>query len=468
MGDQAPCLGGNNQGHAMKPDVLGHPRGLLTLAGTELWERISFHGMVALLTLYMAEQLLLPGHIERIVGFAVYRHLLEALTGPLSTEALATQTFGLYMGLIYFTPVLGGLIGDRLLGRRYAVILGCALMTLGHFCMAFDQSFLVALLLLILGAGFLRGNLIAQVGGLYGDADVRLTHAMQIYYAVVNIGGFIAPLITGALGQAYGWHFGFGFAGFGMLIGLIIYLVGARNLPEGRPRRAATARPRLGESERSAVRSLVLLLPLLTLYWVVNSQEWNTYNLWARDHLDRGLFGWQMPVAWVQSLGSLVAVVLVPVVLRFWRYLALTGREPDEIGKLVMGCLIMAAFTAGDGFATLLYSGPHRVPFLWIVVTSVGEGFGYLHVQPVAIALFARVAPAAIKAMMVGVYFLSVFFGSLISGRLGALYEHWSATNFWLLHAAIVAAAGLMFPLFGRSLRRPRAAPLNASLQAAS
>jgi POT family proton-dependent oligopeptide transporter len=453
---------------SQKAEVFGHPRGLVTLAGTELWERISFHGMVALLTLYMAEQLLLPGHIEKIVGFPIYRRLLEELTGPLSTEALATQTFGLYMGLIYFTPVFGGLIGDRLLGRRYAVVLGCVLMTLGHFCMAFDQSFLVALLLLILGAGFLRGNLIAQVGGLYADADVRITHAMQIYYAVVNIGGFLAPLITGALGQAYGWHYGFGFAGFGMLIGLIIYLAGARHLPEGRPHHAATARQRLGESERSAVWSLVLLLPLLTLYWVVNSQEWNTYNLWARDHVDLGLLGWQMPVAWVQSLGSLVAVILVPVVLRFWRYLAARGREPDEIGKLVMGCLIMAAFTACDGFATLVYSGPHRVPFLWIVFTSLGEGFGYLHVQPVAIALFARVAPAAVKGMMVGVYFLSVFFGSLISGRLGAVYEHWSATNFWLLHASIVAAAGLLFPVLGRSLRRPLSEPLIAPLEAAS
>jgi proton-dependent oligopeptide transporter, POT family len=452
----------------MKSDVLGHPRGLATLAGTELWERISFHGMVALLTLYMAEQLLLPGHIEKIVGFPIYRHLLEALTGRLSIEALATQTFGLYMGLIYFTPVLGGLIGDRLLGRRSAVVLGCVLMTLGHFCMAFDQSFLVALLLLILGAGFLRGNLIAQVGGLYGDGDVRITHAMQIYYAVVNIGGFVAPLITGALGQAYGWHYGFGFAGFGMLIGLIIYLAGARHLPQGRPHRAATARQPLGESGRRAVRSLVLLLPLLTLYWVVNSQEWNTYNLWARDHLDRSFLSWQMPVAWVQSFSSLTAVVLVPVVLRFWRYLASMGREPDEIGKLVMGCLIMAAFTACDGFATWVYSGPHQIPFVWIVVTSLGESFGYLHVQPVAIALFARVAPAAVKAMMVGVYFLSIFFGSLISGRLGALYEHWSATNFWLLHAAIVAAAGLMFPVLGRSLRRPRHEPLTTPLEAVS
>jgi POT family proton-dependent oligopeptide transporter len=160
-----------------RADFLGHPRGLVTLAGTELWERISFHGMVALLTLYMVEQLLLPGHIEKVVGFSTYRHLIEGVTGPLSLTALATQTFGLYIGLIYFTPILGGLIGDRYIGRRNAVVGGCVLMTFGHFCMAFDQSFLLALLLLILGAGLLRGNLIAQVGGLYEEHDARSLQA---------------------------------------------------------------------------------------------------------------------------------------------------------------------------------------------------------------------------------------------------------------------------------------------------
>jgi proton-dependent oligopeptide transporter, POT family len=434
-------------------DILGHPRGLATLAGTELWERISFHGMVALLTLYLAEQLLLPGHIERIVGFGAYRHILEWITGPLSVEALATQTFGLYIGLIYFTPLLGGLIGDRLLGRRAAVILGCVLMTLGHFSMAFDQSFLLALLLLILGAGFLRGNLIAQVGGLYRDGDTRSTHAMQIYYSMVNLGAFVAPLITGALGQSYGWHYGFGFAGIGMLLGLIIYLVGAPHLPRGPPWRISTHKVTLNHAERHAVMSLMLLMPLLTLYWVVNAQEWNTYNLWARDHVNLSILGWHMPVPWVQSLSSLTAVALVPVVLLFWRWLAASGREPDEIGKLALGCLIMGAFTACDALSTVIFGAPQQVPLLWIVITGLGESFGYLHVQPVAIALFAKMAPPSMKAMMIGVYFLNVFFGGLISGRLGALYEHWSATNFWLLHALIVCTAGLLIPVFGKSLR---------------
>src|ERR1700752_1262428 len=136
---------------AVQPGLLyGHPRALAFLAGAEFWDRVSFHGMQALLTLYLVEQLLLPGHIEHVAGFAAFRAAVESVTGPLSTQALASQTFGLYIGAALFSPVLGAMVGDALTGRRGGVILGAVLMTLGHLCMAFDQSFLLALLLLIL------------------------------------------------------------------------------------------------------------------------------------------------------------------------------------------------------------------------------------------------------------------------------------------------------------------------------
>ena len=442
-------------------DVLGHPRGLTVLAGTELWERISFHGMVALLTLYMAEQLLMPGHIEHIVGFAGFRAGIEWMTGPLSAEALAAQIFGLYIGLIYFTPVLGGLIGDRLTGRRNAVTAGALLMTGGHFCMAFDQSFLLALLLLILGAGLLRGNLLAQVGYLYAEGDRRRTDAFQIYYSVVNFGAFVAPLITGALGQSYGWHYGFGFAGFGMLAGLVIYLLGQRHLPADRPRTQRAVAAKMTAKDRRVVLILILLVPVLSLYWVVNAQEWNVYNLWARDHVDLTVYGWQMPVPWVQSLAAIACVVLVPAVLGFWRWLALRGLEPDEFGKLAMGCLIVGAFTAWDASGTMIFGAAGKMPLVWIVISNFAISFGYLHVQPVAIALFARTAPKPVNAMMIGVYFLAIFLGSIVSGRLGGLYESLSATQFWLLHAALAGLAGLIFLALGPLLRRELPASLS-------
>lgn len=435
-------------------DVWGHPRGLTVLAGTELWERISFHGMLALLTLYMAEQLLLPGHVERVIGFPVYRALLERLTGPLSVEALAAQTFGLYIGLIYFTPVFGGYLGDRLMGRRTAVVTGAALMALGHLCMAFDQTFLAALLLLILGAGFMRGNLLAQVGGLYGPSDQRAAGGVQIYYAMVNTGGVVAPLITGALGKTYGWHVGFGFAGFGMLAGLAIYLAGSNLVPRDPPRRDAALRARLGADDWRAILALIALMPFLTCFWVGQSQIWNVYNIWTRDHVDLVILGWSMPVPWIQSISSFTAVALVPVVMAVWSRQRAAGREPDDIAKLALGCMIFAAFHVWDGMATQIFGSARAIPLLWVVLSQFGQSFGYLYVQPVAIAYFTRVAPISLRSMMVGVYFLTMFAGSLISGRLGGAYETLSPSSFWYLHAAVVAGGGaglwLLRPLYGR------------------
>lgn len=189
-----------------KPEFLGQPRGLIFIGGTELWERISFHGMQALLVIYMVDQLLLPGHIEQIWGFKEFRAAIEGVTGPLSIRGLASQIFGLYVGLVYFIPVFGGLLGDGILGRRRAVALGALLMTVGHFCMSFEQSFLIAMLLLVLGAGVLRGNLASQLGDLYGKGDHRRDSGFQIYVCLLNTGAFLAPLITGALSQQYRWH----------------------------------------------------------------------------------------------------------------------------------------------------------------------------------------------------------------------------------------------------------------------
>src|SRR5947199_485500 len=147
-------------------DFFGHPKGLAYLAFTEAWERFSYYGMSALLVLYMVNQLLLPGHVEHVVGFAGFRHGIEWLFGPLSTQALASQIMGLYSGFVYFTPIIGGWLGDRI-GQRSAVVLGGLAMSSGHLAMAFDQSFLLALLLLIVGSGLLKGNISAQVGSLY-------------------------------------------------------------------------------------------------------------------------------------------------------------------------------------------------------------------------------------------------------------------------------------------------------------
>lgn len=435
-------------------EVLGHPRGLFFIGGTELWERISFHGMQALLVLYMVEQLLLPGHVEKVIGFGGVRSAIETVTGPLSSQALALQIFGLYVGFVYLLPVFGGLLGDRMLGRRNAVTLGALLMTAGHFCMAFDQSFLLALLLLIVGAGVLRGNLASQIGNLYSATDRRREDAFQIYYVALNSGAFVAPLLTGVLAQTYGWHYGFGFAGVGMLVGLIIYLSGRSDLPEDAPRGAARVHRKLDAQERRVALALCLFLPVLTLFWVAQTQIWNTYNLWARDHVDMGIGGWLMPVPWLQAVDALGVIVLMPFVLRVWKRQALRASEPDDLTKLAIGGMLFGVAVAWLAGANLAASSSGKVPLVWALAYHFLSAIGYLYFAPVALAFFSRTAPTSINAMMIGCYYLTIFAGSTISGRLGGLYERLPAAQFWLIHAASAALGGLLILLLRQRLRR--------------
>jgi POT family proton-dependent oligopeptide transporter len=434
-------------------EIFGHPTGLMVLAGTEFWDRVSFHGMQALLVLYMVEQLLLPGHVESVLGFTGFRAAIESVTGPLSTQALAFQIFGLYLGMVYLTPLFGGVLGDRVLGRHRTVALGALLMTAGHFCMAFDRSFLIALLLLTVGAGCLRGNLMSQVGSLYSATDRRRADAFQIYAASVNAGAFLAPLICGALGKAYGWHYGFGFAGFGMLIGLVVYLLGTRHLPPDRPRATARARVRLEAADRRIVLVLALLTPVLALFWVAQSQVWNVYNVWVRDHVDLVIAGWTMPVPWIQSVDGLAPLVTMPLVVAVWRRQARRSSEPDEFTKLVIGCFLFGIATAWLAAGHLLFHDGARIPLAWALGFHLGSNFGWLYFVPTVNALFVRTAPASVSALMLGVYYLSVFSGSLVSGRLGVFYERLDPQQFWMLHAAIVATGGCLILLFSRRLR---------------
>ena len=433
--------------------LLDHPRGLWVLAGTELWDRISFHGMQALLVLYMTGQLLRPGHVEGIWGFAGFRAAVEAVTGPLTVTALAAQTFGLYVGLIYFTPVLGGIAGDRFLGRRAAVTLGALLMTSGHFALAFDATFLLALGLLILGAGLLRGNLGAQVKSLYADGDRREADAFQLYYVAINLGAFIAPIATGAQAQPRGWHFGFGFAGFGMLLGLVIYLLGRRHLPPDRPRTVALASSPLAPGERRRLLGLFAVWPISVTFWVAQSQVWNVYNLWVRDHLDLQVGSFTVPVAWLQAVDGLAPVIVLPVFLALWRRQAARGREPDDLRKMAIGCLIFALGTAQLAAAPYVSGADGRAPLLWAVAFHFISTVGWLYFTPITTALYAAKAPPARRGAMLGVNTLTVFAGSLLSGRLGSLYETWPQTSFWLLHAAIVAGGGLLLLMLARPLR---------------
>ena len=226
---------------------LGHPKGLAVLFFTETWERVSYYGMRSLLVLYMVNHLFVrPDAGAEVLGFNDLVRALESAFGKLTPQALSSQIYGLYTGFVYLTPFFGGMLADRLLGRRRAVVVGAVLMAIGHFLMASERLFLVALMVLILGNGCFKPNISTQVGGLYAPGDPRRDRAFSIFYAGVNLGAFLAPLICGTLGQLVGWHWGFGAAGVGMVLGLLVYLFNRDKLPLEPVPTVSTTTPALG------------------------------------------------------------------------------------------------------------------------------------------------------------------------------------------------------------------------------
>jgi len=437
---------------------LGHPRGLGYIAFAEAWERFSYYGMQALLVLYMVNRLLHPGHIEHIAGFGPFRHLIENFRGPLEIQPLASTIFGLYTGLVYLTPIAGGLIADRWLGRTRTIIIGALLMSAGHFLMAFDFSFLLALTCLLTGVGCFKGNLASQVGGLYPKGDNRRADAFQIYYIFINGGVIAAPLIAGTLGEKVGWHWGFGAAGVGMLIGLTIYLLGRKYLPPDSPvvekkEAAANAPAKTGLTRRDkmAIAMLIVLLPFLTIAIIPNQQIFNAYLVWAQDHADLMFFGKKMPTTWLITLDSIVSVSFLFIAVIFWRLWSKKFPEPTEINKIAIGSLIAVTgmLSLVIGAAIAAQSG-EKVSIGWLIAFHVLNSAGFANVFPVSLALYARVAPAALSATIIGVYYLAFFAGNNLVGWIGGFLERMPVTQFWLLHAALAGIAGITFLLAGK------------------
>jgi POT family proton-dependent oligopeptide transporter len=299
-----------------------HPKGLYYLAFTEAWERFSYYGMTGLLVLYMVNQLLLPGHVEHVTGFAGFRGFIEGLYGPLSGQALASAIFGLYAGFVYFTPVLGGIVADRWIGQRNAVVLGALAMCGGHVAMAFDHSFLLALLLLVIGSGLLKGNISAQVGALYPrDDEARRTRGFAVFSVAINVGAVAGPLVCGWLASEYGWHTGFGAAAVFMLAGLVTYLIGYKHLPAQVERRR-DEHARLTGAEWRIIAALVAVMFITMFQSISYYQLANTFPIWVQGHVDLSLGAFEIPVPWYQSVDPAFSIIGVPILFGLWGWQA--------------------------------------------------------------------------------------------------------------------------------------------------
>jgi len=325
-------------------------------------------------------------------------------------------------------------------------------MAAGHFLMAFETAFLFALLCLVVGCGMFKGNIASQVGSLYKPEDLRRADAFQIFYLGINVGVILAPLIVGTLGEVYGWHYGFAAAGVGMLLATAIYLAGQKYLRAGdndsRVRTVASPRASLTERDWRAIIALILLIPVLAVAIVPNNQIFNAYLVWGDQQFDLVFMGRKLPTTWLVTLDAIVSVSFLAIVAIFYRWYGKHWREPDEVMKLIIGsvfsiggatCLFIAAATQNAG---------HKIGLFWPVCFHVVNSIAFAHLLPISLALYAKYAPKAVNATMIGLYYLAFFAANSLVGWVGGFYQTMPTTRFWLMHAGFAAGSGLCFVLF--------------------
>ncbi len=406
----------------------GQPRGLTVLFLTNMWEQFSYYGMRALLVYYMTKELLLG-------------------------QGQSSFIYGTYTACAYFTPIFGGVIADRFLGKRRAIIIGASVMAAGHFMMTFAPLFYVALATIALGNGLFLPSLPSQVGDLYERGDPRRGWAYNVYYVGINIGGFLAPLICGTVGELYGWHYGFGLAGIGMLLGLVVYLSGQRYLP---PEPAIVNGPGATVSRGSFDRQTILVLLgiglSVTIFRAAYEQVGNTVALWADTGVDRGAGGWQIPMTWFQSLNPLFVMMMTPPLLAWWSRKTAARSEPSPARRMATGAAIVSL--AYLSLAVLVwFDGAHRASWVWLVAFFVVFTLGELFILPTGLGLFARLAPLNLGATTVASWFLITFSGSLSAGLVGTLWSKMSPAPFFMLLAVLASVAAVLLAALARPVR---------------
>ena len=416
--------------------LFGHPPGLTVLFTTQMWAEFSFFGLQAMLVYYMTKEL----------GFS---------------QARSSLIYGAYGAAAFFSPFFGGMIADQWLGRTKSVVIGCTMMMFGHFAMAFEGLLFPALALVALGNGLFLPPLAIQVGSLYADGDPRKAYAYSAYYMGINLGGLLAPLVCGTLGELYGWHWGFAAAGVGMAIGLAIYLSFLRLLP-AEPKRAAIEGEQTEKAApviRRHVTILVLMVAMVVLFRIGYEQSGNVIALWVSDFTDRSLFGGTIPATWFQSINPLLIIVETPLLIRFWRRRKAKETTAHLLKRMAIGCVIattamllmvLAALVSGPGGA--------RVSSLWVVGYFVLLTLGELYVIPVGLTLIESLAPVRFASMAMGAWYIAKFLGSLLAGFMGAYWLVIPPSTFFALGMASTALAAACLYVMSRALRSEPAA----------
>jgi POT family proton-dependent oligopeptide transporter len=422
------------------PQWFGHPRGLSTLFFTEMWERFSYYGMRAFLILYMTASVANGG-----LGF---------------DDRHAATVYGNYVGSVWLTPIIGGFIADRLLGQYRSVLLGGTIIALGHFTLAFKtlSTFYAGLVLIVIGTGLLKPNVSTIVGSLYEDGDARRDAGFSLFYMGINTGAFIGPLIAGWLAQKVNWHLGFAVAGFGMVLGVIQYVVGRRHIEPGLARLAARSTPTtttgggsgggLTAAEWKRIAVIFMLFIFASIFWGAYEQAGSTLNLFGDRYTNNTVLGFSFPSSWYVSVQALFVIILSPVFA--WVWIKLGPRQPSVPSKFALALLF-----AGIAFLLLVPAGSIaqggsgiKVSPLWLVGAYFIEEWGELCLSPVGLSAVTKLAPVRIVSLMMGVFFLSNSLGNKLAGWTAGFFSTMPLSQlFGAVAAVCLVAAAIMFVL---------------------
>ncbi len=391
-----------------------HPRGLSILFFTEMWERFSFYGMRAILVLYLTRETLgdNPG-----LGWS-------------SAEALAL--YGWYTMLVYVMSIPGGIIADKWLGQKKTVFLGGMLLIAGHLTLAINNmvGFYTGLVLIISGVGCLKPNISSMVGGLYKLGDPRRDSGFTIFYIGINIGAATAPLLIGYIGEVYGWHYGFGLAGIGMMIGQAIYLWGQKYLkdvgnfiPASKLEGTKTNKP-LTNIDKDRIIVLLISFIIVIVFWAAYEQAGGLMNIYTHDKINRVIFGIEIPASLFQSVPAIFVIIFGTIVASFWRKRQLKGKESSSLFKMAIGTMIMGTgFLMMTGAALEVQDGG-KAMLIWLILSYLLQVIGELSISPVALSFITKLAPLKYASIMMGVYFAATGLGNKVAGLVGELATH--------------------------------------------
>lgn len=425
-------------------ELFGHPIGLYVLFFTEMWERFSYYGMRAILVLYL-------------VGLTTSDN---PGLGWSNGEALAL--YGWYTMLVYVASIPGGWIADKIIGQKKSVLYGAILLCFGHGILAIEQywAFYTGLGLIILGVGLLKPNISTMVGGLYRKGDIRRDKGFTIFYIGINVGAFLSSLIVGYVGEVHGWHYGFGLAGIGMLLGLAVYMYGQKYLThvgnfmgtsENAEEREAANKP-LTSVEKDRIIVLLISFLLVIVFWGAFEQAGGLMNIYAKEKTNRMLMGWEVPASWFQSLNAMFIIFLGTAVAGYWAARKLKGKLSTSLFKMILGLIIM-----GTGFffmsaASSQHESTGSSAMYWLVLAYLFHTVGELCISPVALSYITKLAPLKYGSLMMGVYFAMTGFGNKLAGLLGESSENLGEFTVFTGIAIFCVVFGLIVLLFRKKL----------------